>query len=161
MLRRSESCAIDGGVSINPPYNGLFGVGAGCVDPLRVQMVRAHHNAIVVAYPQFVACYKQKDSTGFQLSFTSPHIHPVHLVELVAVNAKMNATAGGAGGSELMTTMVALSYASSYVRLMGFTEEGVRIEVGTFNLHVSIDKLFFIGNQLVALSKKVIRLIVY
>ena len=123
-------------------------------------MVRAHHNAIVVAYPQFVACYKQKDSTGFQLAFTSPHIHPVHLVELVAVNAKMNtAASGGSSGAgaatELMTTMVAVSYASSYVRLMGFTEEGVRIEVGTFNLHVSVDKLFFIGNQLVALSKKV------
>ena len=44
------------------------------MDPLKVQMVRAHHNSIVVAYPYFVACYKQKEAAGFQLAFTSPHI---------------------------------------------------------------------------------------
>jgi len=157
---RSETCSsTDRGGSPAPPslhqsaaVSGLFG---GCVDPLRVQMVRAHGNSIVVAYPNFVACYKQKDSAGFQLAFTSPHIHPVHLVELVAVNAKIGPASGGTDQHQSVTTMIAVSYASSYVRLMGFTEDGSnRIEVGTFSLGVSIDKLFFIGNQLVALSKK-------
>ena len=72
---RSETCSsTDRGGSPAPPslhqsaaVSGLFG---GCVDPLRVQMVRAHGNSIVVAYPNFVACYKQKDSAGFQLAFT-------------------------------------------------------------------------------------------
>jgi len=152
--RASLVGGCDGGAA------GLLGM-----DPLRVQMVRAHHNSIVVAYPYFVACYKQKESSGFQLAFTSPHIG--HFVELVAVNAKMSSVlltsgGGGAGGAgngsggnhEQMTTMIAVSY-GSYVRLMGFSEEGSsRVEVGTFNLHVSVDKLFFIGTQLVALSRK-------
>ena len=121
------------------------------VDPLRVQMVRAHQNSIVVAYPHFVACYKQKESSGFQLVFTSPHLG--HFVELVAVNAKMSSVLlNSASNGGQMTTMVAVSY-GTYVRLMGFTDEGSRIDVGTFNLFVSVDKLFFIGTQLVALSK--------
>ena len=72
----------------------------------------------------------------------------MHLVELVAVNAKIGPASGGTDQHQSVTTMIAVSYASSYVRLMGFTEDGSnRIEVGTFSLGVSIDKLFFIGNQ--------------
>ena len=40
------------------------------VDPLRVQIVKAHLNSIAVAYPHFVACFKQKDTVGFSLAFT-------------------------------------------------------------------------------------------
>ena len=47
--------------------------------------------------------------------------------------------------------MLGIAYANN-VRLMGFTEEGTRIDIGTFNLHASVDHLFFIGTQLVALS---------
>lgn len=44
--------------------------------------------------------------------------------------------------------MVALSY-SHNVRLMGCTEEGTRLDIGTFDLHAAVDQLFFIGTQLV------------
>lgn len=29
-----------------------------CVDPLRVTLVRGHHNWICVAYPHFVCCFR-------------------------------------------------------------------------------------------------------
>ena len=47
--------------------------------------------------------------------------------------------------------MIAISSGNS-IRLMGFSEDGTRTEVGNFSLHVAVDHLFFIGAQLVALS---------
>ena len=124
-----------------------------CVDPLRVQSVRAHQSSIAVAYPYFVACYKQRETVGFQLAFTSPHIGS--FIDRVAINAKMGSVllppSSAAPSGEQMSTMIAVSY-GSHVRLMGFTEEGTRMDVGTFNLNAFVDKLFFIGTQLVALS---------
>lgn len=73
--------------------------------------------------------------------FTSPHIECI--IERVAINAKMGSGADG--------KMVAISYGSQ-VRLWGVSEEGIKINVGTFNLNVRVEYLFFIGSQLVALS---------
>ena len=117
-----------------------------CVDPLRVQLVKAHQSSIAVAYPYFVACYKQRETVGFQLAFTSPHIG--HIIDRVAINAKMSYSPPS---GEQLSTMIAVSYGSN-VKLMGFTEEGTRFDVGIFNLNAFVDKLFFIGTQLVALS---------
>lgn len=114
------------------------------VDPLRVQIIKAHHNWIVIAYAHFITCYRLKDSSGWQHVFTSPHIECI--IERVAINAKM----AGADGK-----MVAISYGSQ-VRLWGVlgSEEGISrlSKVGTFNLNVRVEYLFFIGSQLVALS---------
>lgn len=121
-------------------------------DPLRVQIVKAHLNSIAVAYPHFVACFKQKETVGFQLAFTSPYFDEP--IERVAINAKMGsvgmATSGGANG-EPATIMIAVSFGQK-VRAMLFSESGHRIDVGTFDLNVAVDSLFFIGTQLVALS---------
>ncbi|KYM83601.1 BTB/POZ domain-containing protein KCTD3 [Atta colombica] len=111
------------------------------VDPLRVQIIKAHHNWIVIAYAHFITCYRLKDSSGWQHVFTSPHIECI--IERVAINAKMGSGADG--------KMVAISYGSQ-VRLWGVSEEGIKINVGTFNLNVRVEYLFFIGSQLVALS---------
>ncbi|KMR04534.1 btb poz domain-containing protein kctd3 [Lasius niger] len=111
------------------------------VDPLRVQIIKAHHNWIVIAYAHFITCYRLKDSSGWQHVFTSSHIECI--IERVAINAKMGSGADG--------KMVAISYGSQ-VRLWGVSEEGIKINVGTFNLNVRVEYLFFIGSQLVALS---------
>lgn len=118
----------------------LFAVSS-WVDPLRVQIIKAHHNWIVIAYAHFITCYRLKDSSGWQHVFTSPHIECI--IERVAINAKMGSGADG--------KMVAISYGSQ-VRLWGVSEEGIKINVGTFNLNVRVEYLFFIGSQLVALS---------
>ena len=56
--------------------------------------------------------------------------------------------------------MLAISFGHR-VRLMAFSEEGVRVDVGTFDLTLAnsvassschVEELFFIGTQLVALS---------
>lgn len=111
------------------------------MDPLRVQIIKAHHNWIVIAYAHFITCYRLKDSSGWQHVFTSSHIECI--IERVAINAKMGSGADG--------KMVAISYGSQ-VRLWGVSEEGIKINVGTFNLNVRVEYLFFIGSQLVALS---------
>ncbi len=120
------------------------------MDPLRVQLVTAHQSCIAVAYPHFVACFRQRETNGvFQPVFTSPYFE--RGVDRVALNAKMSAPSSSAPGSDLLTTMVAVAHGTS-VRLMGFAEDGARVDVGTFDLGASVDHLFFIGAQLVALS---------
>uniref|UniRef100_A0A8D8VW12 BTB/POZ domain-containing protein KCTD3 n=1 Tax=Cacopsylla melanoneura TaxID=428564 RepID=A0A8D8VW12_9HEMI len=89
-----------------------------------------------------------KDSSGWQQVFTSPHIE--NYIERVAINAKMSQSSGGAG-AESTSKMVAISYGSQ-VRLWGISEHGTRTNIGTFNLNVRVEYLFFIGSQLVALS---------
>jgi len=49
------------------------------VDPMRVQIIKAHQNWIAVAYAHFVTCYRVKDSNGWQQVFTSPHIDATKL----------------------------------------------------------------------------------
>ena len=67
----------------------------GWADPLRVLMVTAHHNCLAVAYRHFVAVYRQRESSGFQLSFTTHHLE--REVSLVAINSKIGSVLPGAG----------------------------------------------------------------
>lgn len=111
-----------------------------------------------------VGDFRLKDSSGWQLVFTSPHIDAC--IERIAINAKMNSSGAGEASK-----MVAISFGSQ-VRLWNISEDGSRTNVGkclhmyfqytelimnciilgTFNLHVRVEYLFFIGSQLVALS---------
>jgi BTB/POZ domain-containing protein KCTD3 len=116
------------------------------VDPLRVQVIKAHHNWLAVAYSHFFICYRMKDSSGWKLVFTSPFVDQV--IERIAINAKMNLTSS----NETPLRMVAISYGSE-IKLWGIGEDGEKSDIiGTFNLQVRVEFLFFIGNQLVALS---------
>lgn len=146
-------------------------------DPLRVLLVTAHHNCLAVAYSHFVAIYRLKESSGFQLAFTTPYleqpvcqVRPINsaahqFINLratsfinsstdptnqVSINSKMGSVLPAAGLDQV-SVMVAVASGSS-IRLMGFGEDGARTEVGHFSLAVPVDHLFFIGSQLVALS---------
>ncbi|VEN58820.1 unnamed protein product [Callosobruchus maculatus] len=141
-LRHARNSSADLNKLIRNDVGLVFGMtGSGWADPLRVQIIKAHHNWIVVAYAHFVVCYRLKDSSGWQQVFVSPHIENV--IERIAINAKM--------GSTETSKMVAISYGSQ-VRLWGISDAGSRTNIGTFNLHVRVEYLFFIGSQLVALS---------
>ena len=101
-----------------------------------------HCHSTITRYPQIVlSCF-----------FCSPYFESA--IERVAINAKMGsvglATSSGANG-EPATTMIAVSFGHK-IRAMLFSESGNRVDVGTFDLNVSVDSLFFIGTQLVALS---------
>lgn len=119
---------------------------SGWSDPLRVQIIKAHHNWISVAYPHFVTCYRLKDSSGWQLVFTSPYIDMN--IERLAINAKVIFSNSG---EQTLSKMVAISYGNQ-IRLWRVADDGTKTDVGTFNLHVRVEYLFFIGSQLVALS---------
>ncbi|KAH8311029.1 hypothetical protein KR044_003905, partial [Drosophila immigrans] len=113
--------------------------------PLRVQLIKAHQNWIAVAYAHFVTCYRVKDSNGWQQVFTSPHIDAA--IERIAINSKVNTSTA----EPLPSKMIAISYGSQ-IRLWSIQEGGNKTDIGTFNLHVRVEYLFFIGSQLVALS---------
>ncbi|RZF43067.1 hypothetical protein LSTR_LSTR001245 [Laodelphax striatellus] len=145
-LRHTRNSSADLNKLIRNDLGLVFGgnQGSNWADPLRVQIIKAHHHWIVVAYAHFVVCYRLKDSTGWQHVFTSPHIESC--IERVAVNSKLVQN-----GINEVSKMVAISYAS-HIRLWGLTELGTRTNIGTFNLNVRVECLFFIGSQLVALS---------
>ncbi|KAJ6641901.1 BTB/POZ domain-containing protein KCTD3 [Pseudolycoriella hygida] len=129
---------------------GLFSYNnatSGWSDPLRVQIIKAHHNVISVAYPHFVTCYRLKDSSGWQLMFTSPYIEQE--ISRLAINAKVNFSSSGE--QSLSSRMIAISYGNQ-IRLWRLTDDGSKTDVGVFDLHVRVEYLFFIGSQLVALS---------
>ncbi|KAL8608688.1 hypothetical protein ACOMHN_002917 [Nucella lapillus] len=113
-------------------------------DPLRVTMVKGHHNWICVAYPHFVCCYRMKDSTGWHLIWTSEYL--LSAVERVAINAKV------VSSLQDNTQKMVAAAAAGLVRLWSIADDGDSREIGVFNMNVSVDLLFFIGSQLVALS---------
>ncbi|XP_068152227.1 BTB/POZ domain-containing protein KCTD3 [Drosophila tropicalis] len=116
------------------------------VDPLRVQIIKAHQNWIAVAYAHFVICYRVKDSNGWQQVFTSPHIDAP--IERIAINSKVNTSTA----EPIPSKMVAISYGSQ-IRLWSIQDVGgQKTDIGIFNLNVRVEYLFFIGSQLVALS---------
>ncbi|XP_077866824.1 BTB/POZ domain-containing protein KCTD3-like [Saccoglossus kowalevskii] len=115
------------------------------LDPRKAILITGHHNWIAVGYPHFICCYRIKESTGWNLIFTSPYLE--HTVERLALNSKVTSINQGDNREK----MVAVSYGST-VRLW-CCQDDARSEVGTFNLGVPVDALFFIGSQLVATSK--------
>ncbi|XP_033629547.1 BTB/POZ domain-containing protein KCTD3-like isoform X1 [Asterias rubens] len=115
-----------------------------CTDPRRVLIVAGHHNWIALAYAHFVCCYRIKESTGWQLVFTSPYLE--RTIERVALNSRVPLSQ-----SEGKEKMVAVSYGSQ-IRLWSCQDESKRNQIGTFDLGVHVDSLFFIGSQLVATS---------
>lgn len=129
----------DVGLVFNPHQQS-----AGFYDPLRVQIIKAHHNWISAAYPHFVTCYRLKDSSGWQLVFTSPYIEAI--IERLAIKVNFSNA-----NEKTQSKMVAISYGSQ-IRLWRVSDDGNRSDVGIFNLSVRVEYLFFIGNQLVALS---------
>ncbi|KAF4532204.1 hypothetical protein B566_EDAN002267 [Ephemera danica] len=111
-LRHTRNSSADLNKMIRNDVGLIFGPQvSGWTDPLRVHIIKAHHNWIVVAYAHFVTCYRLKDSSGWQHCFTSPHIESC--IERIAINAKM-----GQGGQEASSKMVAISFGNQ-IRLWG------------------------------------------
>ncbi|XP_053682492.1 BTB/POZ domain-containing protein KCTD3 [Sabethes cyaneus] len=149
MRHHSRNSSVDLNKYIRSEVGLVFGPGqsSGWADPMRVQIIKAHHNWILVAYAHFVTCYRLKDSCGWQQIFVSPFVEQT--IERIAINAKMSLATSA--GEQSHSKMVAISYGSQ-IRLWGISEDGSKSDVGIFNLNVRVEYLFFIGSQLVALS---------
>jgi len=104
-----------------------------------------------VAYAHFVTCYRLKDSSGWQLIFTSPRVD--NMIDRLAINAKLGPGQPTTNPApETFAKMLAIS-AGSVVYMWGVSDEGNRTDIGRFSLPVPVEFLFFIGTQLVALSQ--------
>ncbi|PIO39193.1 hypothetical protein AB205_0163270 [Aquarana catesbeiana] len=113
-------------------------------DPGMVRIICGHHNWIAVAFAQFIVCYRMKETSGWQLIFTSPCLDWV--IERVALNAK---TVGGSLGDH--DKMLAVSSCTEII-LWAISGDGTGSEIGVFTLGVPAEALFFVGNQLIATS---------
>ncbi|XP_044130317.1 SH3KBP1-binding protein 1 [Bufo gargarizans] len=121
-----------------------YGNGGPTGDPGMVRIICGHHNWIAVAFAQFIVCYRMKETSGWQLIFTSPCLDWV--IERVALNAK---TIGGSLGDN--DKMLAVASCSEII-LWAITGDGSGSEIGVFSLGVPVEALFFVGNQLIATS---------
>lgn len=113
-------------------------------DPLRVRIIRGHHNWMAVAYAYSVCCFRLKDSQGWQEAWVSPRMES--LVCRVALNAKF--------GSQSIEKMLAAALSNHSIHLWALGERGDSdAKIGVFSLNIGVDSLFFIGSQLVGLSE--------
>ncbi|KAK3742239.1 hypothetical protein QZH41_009025 [Actinostola sp. cb2023] len=115
------------------------------INPRKALIVMGHHGVIAVAFAHCIICYKLKDTAEWIMVFISPYLE--NCVEKMALNAKVSA-------GSLGDRMVAVS-SGNHIRLWSFTHNDggyVKFEIGTFDLSVQVDALFFIGSQLVATS---------
>ncbi|ESO06046.1 hypothetical protein HELRODRAFT_119358, partial [Helobdella robusta] len=111
--------------------------------PMRVTIVKGHGNWVAVSYPNYVVLHRLKDSLGWMVSWTSPCTEQV--IERVALNAKHPF-------HDRFCRMVAVSYQTIVKLWVVYDNIKDTKEIGTFNLSVQINSLFFTGLHLVALS---------
>ncbi|EDV23638.1 uncharacterized protein TRIADDRAFT_63984 [Trichoplax adhaerens] len=107
----------------------------------RVLSVTGHYNWIAVSFAHCICCYKLTETSGWQLGFTSPYL--ANFAEKMALNVRV---IGGSLGDK----MIAVA-SGSQIRLWSFGSIPVT-QIGTFELYVSVDALFFVGSHLVAIS---------
>ncbi|XP_034834060.1 BTB/POZ domain-containing protein KCTD3 [Maniola hyperantus] len=120
---------------------------------MKVQIIKAHHNWVAVAYTHFVTGYRLTDSCGWYVVFQSPVQDSV--IERIALNAKTGGSAASNGNNSTGTDVMLGIASGPLVRLWAFsthTEPVRRTLIGTFNLGVRVEHLLFVGPQLVALS---------
>eukprot|EP00079_Xenopus_tropicalis_P038246 XP_017952017.1 PREDICTED: SH3KBP1-binding protein 1 isoform X4 [Xenopus tropicalis] len=104
-------------------------------DPGMVRIICGHHNWIAVAYAQFIVCYRMKETSGWQLVFTSPCLDWV--IERVALNAK--AMVGTLGDND---KMLAVSSCSEIILwAISGDSSGSEIDVQKFPLRMKDNDL--------------------
>ncbi|PAV89158.1 hypothetical protein WR25_26563 [Diploscapter pachys] len=110
---------------------------------LRVRQIKAHHNMIAVAYSEYVCVYRLRESAGWNPIFTTPRVDAE--IQLVAMHTKF-----GPQGSD---KMLAVSLANGTILLWSMDDDN-GTKKGSFVCDCPISRLFFVGSQLVALSRK-------
>ncbi|CAD6199724.1 unnamed protein product [Caenorhabditis auriculariae] len=113
------------------------------VDPIKVRMVRTHHNTLAVAHAYYACMYRLKDSVGWQPVWNTPRLECA--VKHIALNSKF--------GPQGTDRLLAVGLENETVLLWLVEEDGAVSKKGSFALGVPVDKLFFVGSQMVALSK--------
>uniref|UniRef100_A0A1A9ZW31 BTB domain-containing protein n=1 Tax=Glossina pallidipes TaxID=7398 RepID=A0A1A9ZW31_GLOPL len=145
-VRHSRNSSADLNKLIRNDINLVFSptLSSNRIDPLRVEIVKAHQNWFAVAYAHFVACYRLKDSIGWQLVLTSPYIDAT--IERIATNSKLVALSSSAkiGVWHAMTQqdlVPVLSFDSSDVQKFPLRMKGNDLIVTELYKHPNFDSI--------------------
>lgn len=117
-----------------------------------VKLIKAHYSTIVVAFDCFFACYQHKGVAGYQRSFVSSSIDGV--IEDIAIHVKMALNVDHQDVSKI----VAVAH-EKMVSVIGFASGacgGKEVHFGRFSLPMNVSHVFFVGYELIALSKNYI-----
>jgi hypothetical protein len=107
----------------------------------QVLSIVGHQNWLAVAYCRCVCCYNVKELVGWKLEFISPLLEEVP--EKLALNAKVI-------GSNRVDPVVAV-VTGSKIRLWSCLPSS-QTQITSFDMGMTVDAMFFIGSQLVAIS---------
>jgi len=135
----------------------------------RVRKIIAHHNALCIAFKYQVCCYRLKDSLGWQLMFEAENEEQEINDIAFSYNCRFFNYFGQSYNGKVL---IGLCYQErKKIRLWSFspiienlvqTNRFSKEEIGCFDLNdCSINYIFFIGYQLVALAYKEGRVGVY
>ncbi|CAB3398944.1 unnamed protein product [Caenorhabditis bovis] len=111
------------------------------LDPVRVRMIRSHNTTLIIAYAYYVVVFK--DYNGWAHVWTSPRMKSV--VKHISVNSKISQ----AGTDRLLS----VAFEDETLTLWSVEDNGNANKKGSFTMAVPIDNLFFVGTQMVALSR--------
>ncbi|KIH49868.1 hypothetical protein ANCDUO_20056, partial [Ancylostoma duodenale] len=90
------------------------------LDPLRVRIVKAHHNSIIVGYAYYACVYRMKESLGWQSVYSTPRMES--LIKHVALNTKF--------GPQNTDRMVAVALANGNILLWALEEGDNAVKIG-------------------------------
>ncbi|CAI5450307.1 unnamed protein product [Caenorhabditis angaria] len=110
-------------------------------EPMKVRMIRSHNYSLVVAYANFVSVYR--DYNGWSLIWTSPKLKSS--IKHISINSK--------GAQSSPERLLAISTFDEVITLWNIDENGTSYRKGCFTMGVQVDNLFFVGTQMVALSR--------
>ncbi|KHJ79435.1 hypothetical protein OESDEN_20919 [Oesophagostomum dentatum] len=94
------------------------------LDPLRVRIVKAHHNSIIVGYAYYACVYRMKESLGWQSVYTTPRMES--LIKHVALNTKF--------GPQNTDRMVAVALSNGNIMLWALEEGDNASKIGAQNI---------------------------
>uniref|UniRef100_A0AC35TV50 BTB domain-containing protein n=1 Tax=Rhabditophanes sp. KR3021 TaxID=114890 RepID=A0AC35TV50_9BILA len=109
-------------------------------------IIRGHHNYLAVGYTSFISIHRQNESIGWH------KVLCINKMEYPITHLALNVKFGAQNSEKVVATVLQ----DNSVHLWSLIEEAGEFKIrklGTFAMHVTVSKLFFIGNQLVALSK--------
>ncbi len=122
----------------------------GKIDPpkeaFKVKIVKVHNSTIVAAGDKLFSCYQYRGVRGFQKFCSSGPFEPE--IQDIALRVKIIDSHCSNAGT---TNLVAVAHGCK-ASIVGFTEDGVEVSYGTFELPSKVTNVFHVGLDMIALS---------
>ena len=126
-----------------------------CLDQGEVVGIAGSHHVVAVAQEQIVTCWTFSEAGGWEPIGRSPKLE--QRIDLIAINVKLGArgdnTVAIACGGKIRLWEVGTRRSGAQPAAAWAADEFSEQELTTLDLLVKVDSLFYIGSQLVALSR--------